>query len=170
MAAFIDRLARRNEPGLRIGGASGERGRDARKRGAGEMNQLPGAPNLICMVFHNLMPDAATTQYALQSTRQFFNQPLRAGSYVGVFRLDQRLVVLQPFTDDRAALLRAAQDGFAAAPTEFARVAEAVPDAGPIAVTPGEASSPAHDEQRGGIVGSAARGTASAGPVLTPSA
>jgi VWFA-related protein len=112
------------------------------------------------MVFHNLMPDAATTQYALQSTRQFFNQPLRAGSYVGVFRLDQRLVVLQPFTDDRAALLRAAQDGFAAAPTEFARVAEAVPDAGPIAVTPGEASSPAHDEQRGGIVGSAARGTA----------
>ena len=140
-------------------------GREVRERGRTPDNakttvaaaQRFRAMNVICLVFHNIPADTNILKYMLQAAQEFLAQPLQPDTYVGVFRLDSRLVPLHPFSADRGALTAAARNGFMAAPVEFARAAAPVLEADPRAAggSPEPAGQPAAGEPRG-IVGALA--------------
>ena len=145
-------------------------GREERERRAGELAKtasaarggvaLPAHPlravNLICIVYHNLPANADNLKYVLEATQRFLGNPLRPDTYVGVFRLDGRLMALYPFTDNRDGLIQAARNGFAARPMEVAKAAEAVRYANQEVAPGGPApaqQNPGAADDTGGIVG-----------------
>ncbi|MGD0199827.1 MAG: VWA domain-containing protein [Bryobacteraceae bacterium] len=127
----------------------------ARASGAGAVAQpvnVLRAVNLTCLVFHNILGEPGKLRDALDAAQEFLSNPLQAGTYVGVFRLDAGLVTLHPFTDNREELLQAARGGFAAQPESFERVAgairSAIPGSSGAALPAARQTSPA---ARGGI-------------------
>lgn len=142
-------------------------GSEARERVAGGKPAPPSvsAPkplrpnNLVCMVFMNIPSDAEILKQTILASQEFLGFPLQEGTYIGVFRLDERLYPLVPFTQNREALIQAARTGFMLPPISLAQAVETVPDA---KVAPGEPQEkPSADDTRAGIAGSLA--TTSAG-------
>jgi len=115
--------------------------------------------NLVCMVFMNIPSDAEILKQTLLASQEFLQFPLQEGTYIGVFRLDERLYPLVPFTQNREALIQAARTGFMFPPISLAQAAETLPDAKVGAGEPQGKPSP--DDTRAGIAGSLA--TTSAG-------
>jgi VWFA-related protein len=112
------------------------------------------AINLICIVYHNLPGDAEQLRYVLEATQRFLGNSLRPDTYIGVFRLDGRLLALYPFTENREELIQATRNGFAARPIDVARAAQVVRDANqgaPSSAPAPPATVPGDDV--GGIVG-----------------
>jgi VWFA-related protein len=97
-------------------------------------NPLP-TTNLICLVFHNLDPSMIAEKQAIEAAEEFLQFNLQPGTWVGVFGLDTNFSVLEPFTTDRAALLRAAANGFSGHSTDFNNVADAILNATPNTVS-----------------------------------
>ncbi len=97
-------------------------------------NPLP-TTNLICLVFHNLDPSMIAEKQAIEAAEEFLKNNLQPGTWVGVFGLDVDFSVLEPFTTDRAALLRAAANGFSGHSTDFNNVADAILNATPNTVS-----------------------------------
>jgi VWFA-related protein len=97
-------------------------------------NPLP-TTNLICLVFHNLDPSMIAEKQAIEAAQEFLRNNLLPGTWVGVFGLDTDFSVLEPFTTDRAALLRAAANGFSGHSTDFNNVADAILNATPTTVS-----------------------------------
>ena len=96
--------------------------------------------NLVSLVFDQLGPDGR--RLAAKAATSFLEKGVRANTWVAVFQIDQRLALLQAFTND-AAKLRAAvnqattgtykgivdeQAAFAQAQREAEQTAETVPD------------------------------------------
>ncbi len=102
--------------------------------GAVFRNPLP-TTNLICLVFHNLDPSMIAEKQAIEAAEEFLKNNLQPGTWVGVFGLDVDFSVLEPFTTDRAALLRAAANGFSGHSTDFNNVADAILNATPNTVS-----------------------------------
>jgi len=55
-------------------------------------------PGIISLVFDRLSPDARSL--AKKAGNAYAQEGMAAGDYTGVFRIDQSLVTLQPFTDN----------------------------------------------------------------------
>ncbi len=91
------------------------------------------AVNLICIVFHNLDPISRTL--AIEATREFLKNDLPPQTYVGMFLLDDRLKPVQPFSNDRKALLQALNNVFMMRGLDFAMASEAVLTASPSQMT-----------------------------------
>lgn len=91
------------------------------------------AVNLICIVFTNL--DPFTKKFAMDAAREFLKAQLDPDTWVGVFNLDSKLNVLQPFTTNRNDALEAANKAFTSPSVDFAQVATAVLNAAPNMVT-----------------------------------
>jgi VWFA-related protein len=115
----------------------------AKKPGAGTV-AMPSYPlrtvNLICLVYHNIPADANLLKNVMDMTQQFLSNPLQPDTYIGVFRLDGRLVTLHPFTNNRDRLIQAARNAFAGPPPAAAEEA-------------GVAKTPAPAADARGIVG-----------------
>ena len=133
--------------------------------GAGAGVAKPAYPlraiNLICIVYHNLPGDAEQLRYVLDATQRFLANPQQPDTYIGVFRLDARLLALYPFTENREELIQAARAGFATRPLDVARAAQAVRDANQ-SVVPSNAPAPkplGPGEDTVGIVGRLAGAT-----------
>ncbi len=122
-------------------------GRDPQKPGVTKKTAAPvaiaepsGAParplravNLVCIVFHNL--DAEKRKWATDAAQEFLKNDLEPDTYVAVFNLDDSLVPLQPFTNDRQKLLAAAATSFATKGGDSTGLSEAVLTANPTMAT-----------------------------------
>ena len=105
---------------------------DAPKEAAPPQPAAPARPSeiplrgadLICIVFHKL--DAGTRKWAVEAAQEFIKTQARPDTYVGVFDLGARLTPLQPFTNNRAELLRAASRAFFGSTVDIAQASEAV--------------------------------------------
>ncbi len=86
-------------------------------------NPLP-ATNLVCLVFHNLDPN--TQVIAIDAAREFLKYSLEPNTWVSVFSLDTELHALEPFTTDRAELLRTVNGIGSGQPVDFTQIANAV--------------------------------------------
>jgi VWFA-related protein len=106
------------------------------------------AVSLVCLVFHNNL-DVTTLDYSLAAAREFFNYELQPDTYVGVFRLDARLKVLYPFTNNREELIQASRNGFSGRQVDFARASEAVLNAN---ATPASLVAPSAAQASGGEI------------------
>ena len=96
------------------------------KRAAGgtlPANPLP-ATNLVFLVFHNLDPN--TQVIAIKAAKEFLKYSLGPNTWVSVFSLDTALHALEPFTTDRAELLRTVNGIGAGQPVDFTQIANAV--------------------------------------------
>lgn len=83
--------------------------------------------NLVCIVLHNQGNlDATMKKFTLEAIQEFLVSNWQPDTWVGVFSLGSRLNVLQPFTTNRAELLRAAARGFSSGTFQMSRVADAV--------------------------------------------
>lgn len=80
--------------------------------------------DLICIVFHRL--DPGTRKWAVEAAQEFIKTQAPPDAYVGVFNLESRLTPLQPFTNDRQILLRAAAGAFFGSTADIAQAGEAV--------------------------------------------
>jgi VWFA-related protein len=85
---------------------------------------IPAAPNLVCIVFHNL--DTSARKWAISAAQEFIANHLHPGTWVGIFNLDARLTSLHPFTTNRDELLHAANNAFYGTTADITRAAEAV--------------------------------------------
>lgn len=105
----------------------------------GEAGAATGTPrvlrpvNLVCIVFHNLDPIARTQAY--QAVQEFLKYEVSPDTYFGVFVLDDRLTAVYPFSNNRPAVLQAAQANFPMRPMAFELASEEVLTANPTAVT-----------------------------------
>ncbi len=86
----------------------------------------PAAPDVereavVALVFDKLTPAARRTAH--DAALEWLKLPAVAGRQVGVFRIDQRLDELQPFTDDRGPVMDALSEVVNSTPTVF-RAAE----------------------------------------------
>jgi len=106
---------------------------------ANEITHVAPAPNpvkavnLVCIVFANL--DPYTKKYAVDAAREFLKSQFDPDTWVGVFNLDSKLNVIQPFTTNRNEVLAAADKASTTSTVDFAQVATAVLNAAPNMVT-----------------------------------
>jgi VWFA-related protein len=102
--------------------------------------------NLVCIVFHNQDNlDVSMKKFTLEAVQQFLQTQWQPDTWVGVFALGSRLIVLHPFTTNRTELLRAAALGFSGGTFQLARVADAVLNGTPnLDVIQGIANQAAH--------------------------
>ncbi len=84
--------------------------------------------NLICIVFHNQDNlDPTMRKYRMEAVQEFLANQMQPDTWVGVFSLGTRLIVLQPFTNNAADVLRAVSNNFTGGGSfQLARVADAI--------------------------------------------
>jgi VWFA-related protein len=80
--------------------------------------------DLVCIIFHKL--DAGTKKWAVEAAQEFIKTQARPDTYIGVFNLDSQLTPLQPFTNNREQLLRAAAGAFFGSTVDISQASEAV--------------------------------------------
>jgi VWFA-related protein len=80
--------------------------------------------NLVTMIFERLNNDSRLR--AREAAHEFLKNELRLNTLVAVFALDQRLSVLQQFTNDAERLARAVDTVTGAASSQFASQSEAI--------------------------------------------
>src|SRR3984893_15817163 len=100
---------------------------------AGRASDAAGAPKgldplrqlrLVSLVFERLDTDAR--RLARQASIEFLKTELEQNVYMAVFVIDQRLHVLQQFTNDRDVLRKAIETGTTTQYTQFAAQSEAI--------------------------------------------
>lgn len=100
---------------------------------AGRASDATGAPKgldplrqlrLVSLVFERL--DTAARRLARQASMEFLKTELEQNVYMAVFVIDQRLHVLQQFTNDRDVLRKAIETGTTTQYTQFAAQSEAI--------------------------------------------
>jgi len=97
----------------------------APKPGAGEVQVDPLRHlNLVTLVFERL--DVQARQAARQAANDFLNKELRENMLVAVFTIDQRLYILQQFTNDRNLLKDAIDQATRGNYTQFAAQSAAI--------------------------------------------
>lgn len=79
---------------------------------------------LVSLVFESL--DNESRRMARQAALEFLKNPLEQNVYMGVFMIDQRLYVLQHFTNDRVMLRKAIERATTQQYTEFAAQSDAI--------------------------------------------
>ncbi len=80
--------------------------------------------NLVTMVFERLEEDGR--RLAQEGAQQFLNTELNDNVYAAVFVIDQRLMILQPFTNDREKLRKAVDKATTRAFSQFANDSAAI--------------------------------------------
>lgn len=92
---------------------------DATAKAAGPAPLAPDVEReaVLALVFDRLSPIARRN--ACDAALEWVKRPAVRGRAVGVFRIDQGLQQLQPFTDERAAVMQALDDVRSALPTAF---------------------------------------------------
>lgn len=78
--------------------------------------ELERQPRIVPLVFERLGPDGR--RFARQAALDFVERDLGPNVYYGVFHVDRRLHVLQPFTNDRARLKAAIERATGMAPSD----------------------------------------------------
>ncbi len=78
---------------------------------------------VVSIVFDSLTRPE-TRRYAQLAAREFLATELTSGVYVGLFALEERLFVLQPYTNDREQLLKQVDIIAAGSPSVFRRVSD----------------------------------------------
>lgn len=118
--------------------------------------------NLVSFVFDQLGPDGR--RLAAKAATTFLEKGLRPSTWVAVFQIDQRLALLQPFTNDpeklKSAVARATTGTYKAVIDEQAAMEQAQKDAEQAAAAAPEAGEGGGAPASGG--GFAARATAQA--------
>ena len=86
--------------------------------------------NTVCIVFHNI--DPVIRPHAIEVVKDFIRSELPPETYIGIFNLNETLVPVHEFTNNRDELLKSAFDG---KPLDFGRASEALLTASPNIVT-----------------------------------
>jgi VWFA-related protein len=106
------------------GNAAGNASNNAAGNAAGNAVDPLRQINLVTMVFERLNSEGRLL--ARDAAREFLKSELRRNVMVAVFALDQRLQVLQQFTNDGAKLSAAVDRATGAASSQFAEQSEAI--------------------------------------------
>ena len=80
--------------------------------------QLERQPRIVSLVFERLNQDGR--RFARQAALDFIERDVGPNIYYGVFHIDRRFTILQPYTNDRERLKRAIQTATGVAPTGVA--------------------------------------------------
>jgi VWFA-related protein len=87
------------------------------------------AVNLICIVYHNINPESRRT--ATEAVQEFLKNDLAPDTYIGMFRLADRLTPILAFTTDRDKVSQAAANAFNLSPLDFTNASVGVLTASP---------------------------------------
>lgn len=91
---------------------------------AGPSRPVSSHPNLVTLVFERLGTEGRTL--ARQAALDFLSAELPEGMLAAVFAIDQRLLILQPFTQDRQLLRQAVERATSGAYSQFVSQSEAI--------------------------------------------
>jgi len=89
--------------------------------------------NLVCLVFHNLDPLSRIA--AIDAVREFLKTDMPPDTYIGIFRLDDVLAPIFPFTARKEEVSNAVGNTFAMRSMDFNEASLAVLTANPTKVT-----------------------------------
>lgn len=102
------------------------------KQGTAESRPLREV-NTVCVVFHNI--DPVTRPHAMQIVKEFVKSELPPETYIGIFNLNESLIPLHEFTNDRAELEKSLDGAFSGKTIDFAQASQALLTASPNIVT-----------------------------------